>query len=55
MCSPADYGCSRLTAAGCAQYAPTSLGVIVAAVLRGLESVTLVAAIRCEALLHCRI
>jgi hypothetical protein len=32
-CSPAGYGCSRLTAVGYAQYAPKSVGVIVATVL----------------------
>jgi hypothetical protein len=35
FCSPAGYGCSRLTATSCAQYAPKSVGVIVAAVLSG--------------------
>jgi hypothetical protein len=31
LCSPAGYGCSRPTATSCAQYAPNSVGVIVAA------------------------
>lgn len=36
FCSPAGYGCSRLTATGCAQYAPKSVGLVVAAVVSGL-------------------
>ena len=32
-------GCSRLAAAGCARYAPNSVGVIVAAVLSGAVAV----------------
>src|SRR5208283_5728113 len=36
FCSPAGYGCSRLTATGCAQYAPKSVGLVGAAVISGL-------------------
>src|SRR5689334_8417053 len=35
LCSPAGYGCSRLTATSCAQYAPKPVGLVVVAIISG--------------------
>jgi|HubBroStandDraft_5_1064220.scaffolds.fasta_scaffold09433_7 hypothetical protein len=34
LCSPAGFDCSRLTAAGCAQYVPKSVSIVIGAHVR---------------------